>query len=66
MRGGFVVVPGVGVHVRCVAVRRMHFALGADAGWRAQHGGRHRAPNREQRGEHHQEPETKDLHGGQD
>jgi hypothetical protein len=40
--------------------------LRADAGRRAQHGARHRAPDGEQHGEQHQEPEANDFHGGQD
>ena len=45
-----------------LTIHQTHLALSAHTSGRTQHGRRHRAPNREQRSEQHQEPDAKDFH----
>lgn len=55
-------VPTTAVVPQSVVVCGNHFGLGADAGRRAQHGCRHRAPDGEQDGKQQQQPDAGVLH----
>ena len=49
-------------HMRHVVVVNSVFLMVSHAGWRAQHGCRHSAPDREQDGKRYQEPDAKRFH----